>query len=167
MTSLLVGMIFLLLAFLAPVLGSIGGVVLARLAKEELRAGKPYFLLLRKAFLAVLFLTLLFHTPLSLIAALGFLLGIGGGLLLRSRPLLLGLVMVSAVQAGQEILLLLSSLVFLYNLPFAASFPEENTMKGMASSFVMYAAPFLFLFTPFPSHPFFAAFAAGTIFLRA
>lgn len=110
--------------------GWVGGKILARIAPEELAAGKKYFLGLRKILLFFLALTLLFPllrgNPMWIVP---FLLGMAVGFFLQSSYLFLGCALITSWLVSQDLFFMSAVLIFLYGLPYGSM--EKSWMKTL------------------------------------
>lgn len=138
-----------MLLFLVPIicfLGILVGVILKKIAKEEVKFGKfgsRYFVWMERIILLFIILaTLRFVDVLWLVvlfAIIGFVLGI-----FISEYLFLGLALVFGFFLGGEVLLLIAALVFLYGLPFGSVLRKLKWKHSFLA--VLFFAPFLLLF---------------------
>ena len=138
------------LLFLIPIISFLGiliGIFLKKIAKEEVKFGKfgsRYFIWMERAILLIIILTVLYFTENILIAALLAIVGFVVGIFL-SEYLFLGVSIVFGFLKSNEILLLLSSLVFLYGLPFG-SILRNIKIKHVLLVVLFFAPFFLLLF---------------------
>jgi len=138
-----------LLIFALSFLGLIAGVVLSFFTKEELKPGKKYFMLLEKVVLITISLIIVFYIGNHYSF---FVLGFFAGIILKRVYFYFG---VALSLASGPLLVLLSSLIFIFGLPrgtLLASNLNNNKIKkeiiisgilfliaGLVSYFLSYA----------------------------
>ena len=152
----------LLIAMIA-FLGSLTGIILAKMAKEEVEPGRKYFRWLKRVLLLILTISLL--SPIW--SSYGWILPFIGGLVLsfflKKRYLYLGFATVVASVISLNFFLLVAMLVFLYGLPYGTL---QNTIKN---DFFLFIAPFLLFAFPeilINNAEIWLAFVAGTLFFQ-
>ncbi|MBI4159353.1 hypothetical protein HY500_03800 [Candidatus Woesearchaeota archaeon] len=129
--------------FAEPIIGFSGFVIgffLNKFVKEELEIGKKYFALLSIMLLASLFF--LIEADISLI--IGFLGGILLSLILKNVYFYLGL-LITSIALFQESIVIVSSLIFVFGLSYAALNHSMLKKKLIIISFVLFFIPFLLL----------------------
>jgi len=152
--------------FLIPIisfLGSIIGIALKKLAKEEIKFGKfgpKYFVWMKRILLLIIILTTLSFTEnyFLLIPTIiaGFIIAI-----FLSEYLFLGTALTFAFSKSNEILILIASLIFLYGLPYGSML--KRIRKEHIYIAVLFFIPFLLLLTNI-NQDFLIGFIAGGCF---
>ncbi len=137
-------------------LGLIVGYIVSWNAKEELKPGRKYFLLLKNALVVLLFLVLIYFN-FNLVALI---VGLVIGYFLRFYYIYLGFVVGSGFLVNQG--LLFSLLVFLFGLSYS-SLERFNVNKVILSLVLFFIAFFVVLFYPYE---FFISFSAGALLWR-
>ncbi|MEK6826035.1 MAG: hypothetical protein AABX90_00225 [Nanoarchaeota archaeon] len=154
------------LVYLVPViafLGMILGIVLNKLATEEIKFGKfgaRYFVWMKRIVLFFILISILYLADNFLIvigfAILGFIAGV-----FFSEYLFLGISMVIGFLFSGEILIWLSSLVFLYGLPYGSMM--RRVKRGHIYLLGLFFIPLVLLFFNIGSN-FLIGFVAGGCF---
>lgn len=109
----------LLIAVIA-FLGLMVGYLLTVLAKEEIKPGKKYFLILQRVLLLALALVLLSQVWTKKVFIIPFILGIVVGYFLQFRYLYLGLALAASITLSVDFFVIVASLVFLHGLPYGS-----------------------------------------------
>lgn len=128
------------LIFALSFLGLLAGVALSFLAKEELKPGKKYFMLLEKALLLSISILTIFYIKNFF---LFLILGIIAGFVFRRAYFYFGLAL---PLASGSFLVLLSSLVFVFGLPHGTLLAvklKENIKKEIIFSGILFSAAVL------------------------
>lgn len=99
-------------------LGLLVGYLLTYLAKEEIKPGKKYFVMLERAILIVLALVLLSQVWTEKTFILPLVIGLITGYFLRIRYFYLGLALAASIALSMELFVLIASLIFLHGLPY-------------------------------------------------
>jgi len=135
------------LSFLAPVIafaGLIFGSILHKVAREEVIAGKRYFLLAKRATLYMVIIASLIyavfaHNPFVIILAV--IAGALAGYSTKRAPcVFLGIIAAAALSTTRQVLLLLSSFIFIHG------FFYEKSRKQIIISALYFFLPFILLF---------------------
>ncbi len=139
------------------------GVILGRIAPEEIKPGMRYLLLFRSLLLLVLVIAIVFHLSLLLNGVIIglFFAGMITALLFPIRYLALGIAVVASASIFPSFLVLAASLVFLYGLPTGTLFLKNH--RFLLLSAALYFASFALLFVATSLHPYFLSFAAGLL----
>lgn len=135
---------------LVSFLGLVAGMILAKVSPEEMGPGKRFFRVMRLSIILLLGVMLLYYSEMNLILLA---IGIAIGFFLRLGYLYLGAAIVGALLASREALLMISSLVFMYGLPYGTLLESSKRMgtKRMLLFALVFAIPFLLLLLPIGS----------------
>ena len=101
-------------------LGLLVGYLLTFLAKEEIKPGKKYFVILERAILIILALVLLSQVWTSPAFIIPLIIGLLVGYFLKVRYLYLGLALAASITLSTEFFVLVASLIFLHGLPYGS-----------------------------------------------
>jgi len=140
-----------MLQFLIPLIsftGIIGGILLKNIAQEEVKFGKfggRYFLWIKRIILFLLILIISFFTTDYLFLSFGIIVGLILGIFI-TEYLFLGLTLLIGFNLHKNILLITSSLTFLYGLPYG-SIMRRIKLKQIIAATIFFFLPFLFLLT--------------------
>lgn len=151
----MINVLVLVLSFL----GLIGGVIVSYFTKEELKPGKKYFLLLEKVLLLAISFTIIYYTgEFFLFLALGIL----AGFIFRKSYFYFGLAL---PLASGTLLVLISSLVFVFGLPHGTLLASRYKIKDLKKQLVILANLFLaaILITLFLNYSPLLMFASGAL----
>lgn len=127
--------------------GLLFGVILAKIAYEEIRPGLYYFYWVRKIILVLIILALLLNVDMSLLSFAFLFLGVVFGYLagLFSRDyLFLGLCSTTSFFFSKEIFFLLNVLVYLFGLP-KGTLLRRFKFDELYKNFLVFVIPFLVL----------------------
>lgn len=137
---------------LVSFLGLVVGIILAKVSPEEMKPGKKSFQAMRILTLFLLIAALLYYSGLNLyLLAIGLALG----LFVRLGYLYLGAALAGALMMSRESLLIVSSLVFIYGMPYGSLLESQKkiTLQKLLSFALVFAIPFLLLLSQLkPSH---------------
>jgi len=140
------------IAPLAAVLGLFAGIVLARLAKEELQEGRKYIEVFRKLLLLLIFISAIGYAAIYE-NMLNTVLGIAFGFIAlkikkeRYDYIFLGIIATATVMIqSQAIIFLISALIFLYGLPYGSMM--KHNLQNIAAHSIAFFLPFLLLIMP-------------------
>ncbi|MBI4159258.1 hypothetical protein HY500_03290 [Candidatus Woesearchaeota archaeon] len=120
--------------------GLVIGFFLNKFVKEELEIGKKYFALLSIVLLA----SLLFLIKADISLIIGFLVGILLSFIVKDIYFYLGL-LITSIALFQENIVIVSSIIFVFGLSYAALNHSMLNKKLMIISFVLFFIPFLLL----------------------
>lgn len=151
------------LIFALSFLGLLAGVVISFFTKEELRPGKKYFIGLERLVLLSIGLVIISYVREFL---LFFIFGIVAGFVFRRVYFYFGIAL--ALASGQ-LLLLLSSLVFVFGLPRGSLLACRLKKKGIIND-VIFSAVFFFiavLLSYFFSYKFLLMFVSGALIVNS
>lgn len=151
----MVNVLVLILSFL----GLLGGVIVSFFTKEELKPGEKYFLLLEKVLLLAVSFTIIYYTgEFFLFLALGVL----AGFIFRKAYFYFGLAL---PLASETLLVLLSSLVFVFGLPHGTLLASKSKIKDVKKELIISANLFLaaILITIFLDYSPLLMFASGAL----
>ncbi len=152
-----------LLIALIAFLGLLGGYVLTFLAKEEIKPGKKYFLILQRLILIALALLLLSKVWTTTAFIIPLILGLLVGFFLKVRYLYLGLALAAAVNLPMDFFVLVASLVFLYGLPYGST----STKLKLPFHAVFFFIPVIIMLFFSPNNvSYMLPFVAGTLILQ-
>jgi len=145
-----------MLEYLIPLIvfsGLILGVILAKVSPEEMKSGERYFKILKKITLTILIISLIFLAiPLFLELILGLVVGYIAALLLKRVYFFLGLALfLSFLTSIPDLILLFSSIVFIFGLPTGSLIASEVKKKkdlylSMILNAIFFLSPFLLFF---------------------
>lgn len=137
---------------LVSFLGLVVGIILAKVSPEEMKPGKKSFQAMRILTLFLLIAALLYYSGLNLyLLAIGLALG----LFVRLGYLYLGAALAGALMMSRESLLIVSSLVFIYGMPYGSLLESQKkiTLQKLLSFALVFAIPFLLLLSQLkPGH---------------
>ena len=125
-------------------LGLIVGKVISYYTKDEYESGLKYFKFLEKIIIALLVVVLLF-SKVSLMLFLYILIGIIIGVFVREIYLFLGLALLSSLMLTNNLILLISVLIFFFGINNATI--NRINVKRIILNCVIFFVPFLFLLT--------------------
>ena len=125
-------------------LGLVVGKIISYYTKDEYEKGLKYFKFLEKIIIALLVVVLLFSKA-SLGLFLYILVGIIIGVFAREIYLFLGLAVLSSLMLGNDLILLVSVLVFFFGINNATI--NRTSVKGIILNGIIFFVPFLFLLT--------------------
>ena len=114
-----------MLEFLVPIISFLGifiGVLLKKIAKEEIKFGKhgpKYFVWMKRIILFLILLVMLYFTNDYTLVGIGIIIGIILGIFI-TEYLFLSMALVFSFTQTENLLLIISSLVFLYGLPYGS-----------------------------------------------
>ena len=157
-------MIKLILISIIAFLGSVAGIILARIAKEEIEPGKKYLNILQRVLLFILFIGFLYNTKLSIYSVLAFAIGFIVSTLIKYKYFYLGIASTLSLIAHSQLTIFVNSIIFLYGLPYG-SLLKDN--KKIIINAILYFIPLsLLLIRPqlVPIEHYIFAFAAGSLF---
>lgn len=125
------------LIFALSFLGLLAGVIIASFTKEELKPGKKYFILLEKALLLAISIVIIFYVK----DFFPFLiLGVLASLAFRKVYFYFGLALPLAFE---NLLLLLSSLTFVFGMPYGTLLAKKSFKKEIIGSGTFFLAGIL------------------------
>lgn len=127
--------------------GLIFGILLAKIAYEEIRPGLYYFYLIRKIILALLIITLLLNIDLSLISLISLFIGVVFGYwgsYFSRDYMFLGLCSTISFLFNKEIFFLLNILIYFFGLPKGTLF-RRFKFDELYKNFLVFFIPFLIL----------------------
>jgi len=145
-----------MLYIIISLLGCLFGFILARYTKEELRKGVFYFRLLEILIILILILVILLSSDFNLLL---FIMGILIGLMLRFEYLYFGFVLVFPF--SNDVLFLLSALIFIYGLPYGSLIYYNKKIKYLIWSVILFFIPFVNYFFDYNL----ISFATGGLFV--
>ena len=148
--------------------GLLFGLLLRRIATEEIIPGTRYFHALQKALLLILVIALLYPVWFEPLLIVGILLGWLLGRTFRNRYFYLGLALALSFFFSPDFTLVVASLVFLYGLPYGTLL-KKRTPEHISNTLMFFLVPFALLFvkeTVISSLPFLLSITAGALFLR-
>ena len=146
--------------FLVSILSFSGmffGKILRKLAFEELNQAKKYLVYLQHLLLFTLAVFLIYYSNFSIFLLAFFILGFIFSFFFRKRYFYLGLILAASF-FNQSLLILSSSLIFIYGLSFSF------LSKGIWTNLLYFIIGIILAFI-FPNN-YLIYFAAGSIFLR-
>ncbi len=138
-----------MLEFLVPIIAFSGifiGLLLKKIAKEEIKFGKfggKYFIWMKRIILLLLIIMLLYFSDNYLFIIAGIIIGLILGVFL-SEYLFLGMISVIGFLQSKDILLIISSLIFLYGMPYG-SILRKIKLRQLISVTLSFFIPFLLL----------------------
>ena len=141
--------------YLIPVIAFSGlliGILIARLSKDELKTGEPYFYTAKKLLIFSIFVILVSNFDLNIINSILLITGVLLGFYIKLPYFFLGLALLPNLNS-----LILPSLIFTYGLIHSTS--EKGFIKEALAFFI----PFSLLLTPI--HLYTHSLAAGLIVL--
>ncbi len=142
-----------MIQFLIPIIAFAGifvGALLKYIAREEVKFGKygpKYFVWMKRIILFLLILIILNFYDYYIFLIIGILIGLILGIFL-TEYLFLNLVMILGFKSSKNILLVLSTLVFLYGLPYG-SILRRIKLEQIVPVVLLFFIPFLLLFFNF------------------
>lgn len=145
-------------AFFSMIIGR----YLRRLAKDEMKIGEKYFLLLDRILLLLISLMLILFSSGNWLILLTFFLGLFIGQMFKQKWFYLGLGLASSAFISVEATILMASLIFLYGL-------IKGTLHDNISKKLVFFIPLLLLLANnfMAEYGFLASgLAAGALFLR-
>ena len=125
-------------------LGLVVGKIISYYTKDEYEQGLMYFKFLEKIIIALLIVVLLF-SRVSLILFLYILIGIFVGVFVREIYLFLSLSLVSSLMLGNNLILVVSVLIFFFGINNATI--NRINVKIIILNGIIFFIPFLFLLT--------------------
>jgi len=155
---------YVAIAILA-LLGLTAGVVLGRIASDEIKPGKKYFdLLQRIASIAIVIgIALELSQSLSTYLIASFIAGLAVSLFLRIRYLALGIAVFASASIQSQLFLFICLATFLYGLP-TGSLIYKRISKGILIRSLLFLIPAIILFFDASSYVnYLLAFAAGSL----
>ena len=157
-------MIKLILISIIAFLGSIAGVILARIAKEEIEPGKKYLNILQRVLLFILFMGFLYNIKLSIYSVLAFAIGFIVSALIKYKYFYLGIASTLSLIAYSQLTIFVNSIIFLYGLPYGSLL--KNNKKIIINAILYFIPLSLLLIRPqlVPIEHYIFAFAAGSLF---
>mgnify|MGYP001582781392 CR=1 FL=1 len=135
--------------FLSPIIAFVGvfiGVLLKKIAQEEIKFGKfggRYFIWMKRIILVLLIIFMLYSSGSYLYLLLGLVIGLILGIFLNEY-LFLGLSMAAGFP-DRNMLLVSSSLIFLYGLPYGSLF-RKMRLNHILIITLLFFTPMLLLF---------------------
>ncbi|MEK6861566.1 MAG: hypothetical protein AABY07_06355 [Nanoarchaeota archaeon] len=157
-------MINLILISLLGFTGSIFGVILKRIAQEEIGPGKKYFNIMQRLFLFILLVAFLYHIKLGIFSIILFIIGYLISSLVRYKYLYLGIASALSLLINSEFPLLVNSIIFLYGLPYGSLL--KNNSK-LIQNLILYIIPLVSLLIKtqlIDVQSYLFAFIAGSLF---
>lgn len=149
-------------------LGLVIGIILANRTKEELKAGKKYFVLLERIVLFVLIIFLLYRVSFSFLVILGFFLGFVFFYKLGKIYFYLGLVVLLSSLISESFLVLITALIFIFGLAYGTlSYSKKKIIFGY--DLIYFLTPLILLVAKgFVSNNIevFLSFCAGALFFK-
>ncbi len=141
----------------AAFIGLAAGIIVGKLSKEEFFANKKYLLLISRIILSALIIYLAYSSG----NLLAFLVGIAIGFFFRAAYLYLGMASASALMSPQS--LVVSSLIFLYGLPYGTLAFHKVSLKPVLSHLLIFLLPFTIIII-WPNYSsFLMPFSAGLL----
>ncbi len=140
-----------MLEFLIPIISFLGifiGLLLKKIASEEVKFGKfgpKYFVWMKRIILFIMISTILFFGRSYLFLMIGLVLGLILGVFI-TEYFFLGISTAISFSLSQNILLVISSLTFLYGLPYC-SILRKIKLKQTLLIVCLYFIPFISLLT--------------------
>lgn len=140
-----------MLEYLIPIISFAGiflGVLLKKVAREEVKFGKfgpKYFVWMKRIILFLIIVTLLALVESYIYLFLGIVIGLIIGVFL-SEYLFLGVALVIGFMLNNNVLLIISSLSFLYGLPYG-SILRKIKLNHILFVTILFFVPFLLLLT--------------------
>jgi len=148
--------------------GLVFGILLSRVAKEEIKPGEKYFKILERIILFILVIALLYYAWNNLLLTIiGFIVGIFTSSIFKTRYFYLGFALMLGFLITKEFTLIIASLIFLYGLPYASKeFFNKKFMDKVFLYFLLFIIPFILLPFGFVQNNLylFLAFVAGSLF---
>ena len=144
-------------------LGLLAGYLLTLLAKEEIKPGRKYFIILERAILIILALVLLSQVWTTKTFVIPFIIGLIMGYVLRLRYLYLGLALAASVSLSMEFFVVVASLIFLHGLPYGSI----SSKLKLPLHLVLFFIPVLIMLFFSPNNAnLLLPFVAGTLVLQ-
>ena len=137
-----------MIELLAPIIAFFGifiGVMLKKIAEEEIKFGKfgaRYFIWMKRIILTLLIIAIVHFSEDYLYLLIGIIIGLIIGIFL-SEYFFLGLSIASSL-ANSSMLLITSSLIFLYGLPYGSIF-RKMRLNHLMLIVILFFAPLLLL----------------------
>ena len=130
------------LVILVAFLGLLAGRVISYYTKDEYKSGLKYFKLIEKILIGVIVLVLVFSKP-SLWLFVYILIGIVIGFFVRRVYLFLGFGLLSILFLGENLILLVSVLVFFFGIVYSTV--RQIKVKEIILNGLIFFIPFLLL----------------------
>lgn len=144
-------------------LGLLVGYLLTFLAKEEIKPGKKYFIIVERAILIMLALVLLSQVWATKTFIIPFIIGLVMGYFLKIRYFYLGLALAASVTLSMEVFVLVASLIFLHGLPYGS---VSSKLKLPLHSILFFVPILIMLFFSPNNVNLLLPFVAGTLVLQ-
>lgn len=143
--------------------GLLVGYLLTFLAKEEIKPGRKYFLILERALLIALALVLFSQVWTTKSFIIPLILGLVIGYFLKVRYFYLGLALAASVTLAMDVFVLVASLVFLHGLPYGSIASKIKLPMHMILFFI--PVVIMLFFSPNNTN-LLLPFVAGTLILQ-
>jgi hypothetical protein len=148
--------------------GLLFGLLLRKIAPEEIPIGTRTFTIIQYFILFFIMLSLLYRSWFHPSIIIGFPLGMLIARYFRVRYFYLGIALSLAFMITNRSVLFISSLIFLYGLPYGTLLSKQ-VPERITRNLLFFLVPFMLLFMqPIVtlSLPFFLSLTAGALFLR-
>lgn len=132
----------LILVSLIAFTGLIFGIILRKIAAEEIEPGKKYFIIAQKLLLFIMVFAFLYYIKINILSVLLFVIGYLLSYLMKYRYLYLGIASLLSLLIKSEFPIIINSIIFLYGLPYGSLMKED---KKIIQNAVLYVIPLTLL----------------------